>query len=112
MNKSLNDTIKIENINSFGISSLISLVNTFKIREFRPKIENIHNHSKKFKMFLLRNNNYYSLHHTFTIENFNFLGISSLISCASTFKIGEFRPKIETPHHHLNFFMTFILRNK
>src|ERR1044072_2457741 len=53
-----------------------------------------------------------SLHHTFRIENFKFLGISSLISCANTFKIGEFRPKIENFHHHLNFFKMFILRNK
>src|ERR1044072_5485242 len=56
---SLCQTIKIENFNFFGISSLISWANTFKTREFRQKFENFNHHSKFFTMFILRNNNYY-----------------------------------------------------
>src|ERR1044072_9909110 len=104
-------TIKIENFTFFGISSLISWANTFKNREFRPKIENFHHHSKFFMMLILRNNTYTSLFQTIKIENFHFFGISSLILWANTFKNREFRPKIENFHHHSKFFMMFILRN-
>src|ERR1044072_3870842 len=101
---SLNQTIKIENFNFFGISSLISWVNTFKIREFRPKIENFHHHSNFFKMFILRKKIMItSFHHTIKIKNINFVGISSLILWADTFKIQEFRPKFENFDHHYYF---------
>src|ERR1044072_5300015 len=44
-----------------------------------------------------------SLHHIVELENFNFFLISSLISWANTFKIQEFRAKIEIFHHHQKF---------
>jgi hypothetical protein len=105
MNTSLYQTIKIKIINFIGISSLISWANTFENREFRPKIENFHQHIIFFHdVYTEKKIMISSIHHTIKIENFNFFGISSLISWANTFKIREFRPKIKNFHHHSNFF--------
>src|ERR1044072_1919647 len=54
----LNHTIKIESLHFFGISTLISWANTFKIREFQPKIENFHHRSIFVMKFILKKNNY------------------------------------------------------
>ena len=51
--------IPLKSIFFFGISSLFMSANTFKNREFRPKIENFHHHLKIFMMLIMRNNIYY-----------------------------------------------------
>src|ERR1044072_9258178 len=98
---SLHHYFKIENINLFGISSLISWANTFKIQEFRPKIENFHHHSNFFMKFIRRRKYLLPLFIiTLKSKISFFFWISSLISWVNTFKNREFRPKIENFHHH------------
>src|ERR1044072_210252 len=97
MIKSLHLTIKMENFNFFGISSLISWANTFKIREFRWKIENFHHHSTFFMMFILRKKLTLPL---FIIplkyEIFVFLGFRHLSRGLTPLKLDNFDKKLKT----------------
>src|ERR1044072_2631148 len=59
INTSLHHIVELETFIFFWISSLISWSNTFKTKEFRPKIENFHHHLNICTMFILRCFNYY-----------------------------------------------------
>src|ERR1044072_6568238 len=94
---SIYHTIKIKKIIFFGISTPISWTNTFKIREFRPNIENFHHHSNFFLMFLLRNKMMTSLHHSIEIENFIFcLEFLYLLRGLTPLKFENFDKKLKT----------------
>src|ERR1044072_463072 len=72
-------------------------------REFQPKIEYFHQHLNfVHDVYTEKKIMISTIHHTIKIEIFIFFGISSLISWANTFKIREFRPKIENIHHHFH----------
>src|ERR1044072_5607007 len=99
---SLHQTIKIENINFVGISSLILWDNTFKIREFRPKfgppLKIFHDvYTKKKSLLPL-------LIMQLKSKILILLGFLHLFCWLTTFKIREFRPKFENFDHHSRFF--------
>src|ERR1044072_8667590 len=93
-------TMKIKYFNFFWISPLFSWANTFKTQEFRPKIEYFQQHSKFYTSFILIKFNKYIPHHTMKIKDFSLFWISPLFSWANTFKIQEFRLKIEYFQQH------------
>src|ERR1044072_7647389 len=98
MNTSLYQTIKIKKINFIGISSLISWANTFEIREFRPKMENFHQHLNFFHdVYTEKKIMISSIHHTIKIENFNFfLGFHHLFRGPTPLKFENFDQKLKT----------------
>ena len=101
----LHHTIKIENINFFGISSLILWATPSKIENFDQKLKTSTTTPNFSWCLSWETIIMSSICHTIKIKNINFFGISSLFSWVDTFKNREFRQKIENFHHHSKIFI-------
>src|ERR1044072_4843331 len=98
MIKSLHHTINIENFIFFGILSLISSANTFKIQKFRPKIENFH-HLSTFFMMSVYTEKMFLLHLFITpliSQILIFLGFRHLFRGLTPLKFENFDKKLKT----------------
>ena len=101
---SLHHSFKIENIFFFGFCHLFRGLTPLKFKNFVKKLKTSTT-TQIFSWSLYWEKEFIpSPHHTIKIENFNFFGISSLISWANNFKNREFGPKMEYFHHHSKIF--------
>src|ERR1044072_7490 len=96
--------MKIWDLNFFGISPLFSWANTFKTKEFRPKIECFQQHSNFLTSFILIKYIYFftSSYH----ENFRsqiFLGFHHFFRGLTPLKLKNFDQKLNISNNTQNF---------